>query len=222
MPMPTPSIRGRAEAISSFWFSTLDDDAVLAPGTEPFASCFARWYGKRPEIDREIRRLFEEDLLAVTRDGSSWNAQLDAWSAVPDGLLALVVLLDQFPRNMYRDTPRMYQYDPLALTAAFLASRAGVQRSLPLVKRMFLVVPLMHIESVTIQEAMVREFEELVELARSRSPRNASFFAHALSYARRHLEIVRSFDRFPHRNQILGRDSTDAELRFLQQPDSAF
>jgi uncharacterized protein (DUF924 family) len=212
----------RSETIVRFWFSTLDDTTELDRSTDPFRTCFARWYGKERRIDDEIRTLFEPDLIAVTRDGAAWEQELTAWSRAPNGLLALTILLDQFPRNMYRDTPEMYSRDPLALAVATVAIRAYDDAPLPLVQRMFLYMPLMHVENLTLQQAMVRRFEHLVELAEVHSPKNMGFFKYALDYARRHAEVIKAFGRFPHRNAILDRRSTAEETKFLERPDSGF
>jgi uncharacterized protein (DUF924 family) len=213
---------GASRAILEYWFSSLDDAASLDRQSEPFGTCFARWYGKKPAIDDEIRARFEPVLLAVTGSGGRWDRELADWQKESLGLLSLVLLLDQFPRNMYRDSARMYAHDDLALSVTTLAIREYEARPLSLVQRMFLYVPLMHSENLTIQQAMVARFEGLVELAALRSPHNQAFFQFALDYARRHLRVVETFGRFPHRNVILGRISTPSELQFLERDDSRF
>jgi uncharacterized protein (DUF924 family) len=199
---------GSTAQILDYWFATLDDDAPLDPEIEPFRTCYARWYGKTAEVDADVRARFEPLLLRVTQDGARWERELDAWRAVPRGLLALVILLDQFPRNMYRDTSRMYAHDGLALATATVAARELDEGALPLVYRMFLQVPFLHVEDATLQQSMVQRFERLAELAVTRSPSNVRFFEMALRSARRHCEVVAQFGRFPHRNEILGRQST--------------
>jgi uncharacterized protein (DUF924 family) len=211
-----------SRAVLEYWFSTLDDAVPLDRESEPFATCFARWYGKRPAIDEEIRARFEPALLETTRDGARWDQRVAEWQREPLGLLALVVLLDQFPRNMYRDSARMYAHDDLALSVTTTAIREYEAQSLTLVQRMFLYVPLMHSENPTLQQAMVARFESLVALAELRSPKNKKFFEFALDYARRHCQVVERFGRFPHRNEILGRVSTASELEFLKQDGSRF
>lgn len=209
-------------AILEYWFSTLDDKSSLDRQVEPCRSCFARWYGKDPAIDAEIRNRFEPVLLEATRDGRDWDEEVAQWQHVPRGLLALVILLDQFPRNMYRETPRMYAYDDLALTVATLAVREPESAPIALVQRMFLYLPFMHVENLTLQQAMVAKYESLVALAGERSPGNVGFFEYALGYAVKHRDIVAQFGRFPHRNVILGRSSTALELEFLKQEGSSF
>jgi uncharacterized protein (DUF924 family) len=211
-----------SRAILDYWFSSLDDAALLDRQSEPFGTCFARWYGKQPALDDEIRTRFEPVLLATTRDGAGWDREVAEWQRAPLGLLALVVLLDQFPRNMYRDSARMYAYDDLALSTATVAIREYEEHPLTLVQRMFLYVPLMHSESLTLQQAMVSRFESLAKLAALRSPQNTKFFEFALDDARRHRQVVETFGRFPHRNAILGRTSTPSELEFLQLDGSSF
>jgi uncharacterized protein (DUF924 family) len=211
-----------SRAILEYWFGALTDASPLDRETEPFRTCYARWYGKSPAIDEEIRARFQPALTAVTREGSTWDQQLEAWRRQPKGLLALVLLLDQLPRNMFRDTPAMYEHDPLALAVTTTAIAAYENTDLSLVERMFLHVPLMHVENVTLQELMLARFRSLVSLARERSPHNVRFFELALGYAERHLDVVRRFGRFPHRNAILGRRSTEAEVEFLAGADSSF
>jgi uncharacterized protein (DUF924 family) len=211
----------RAEAILDYWFGSMDDDTVLDREAEPFATHFRRWYGKSPEVDASIRRAFEPDLQAVIATGRRWDDTMQAWREHPRGMLALTILVDQLPRNMYRDTARMYAYDALGLLAS-TAAREEIIDDLPLVHRMFISVPLMHVENLTLQERMLVDFEVLVELAATRSPRNVRFFEFALDYARRHVDVIREFGRFPHRNALLGRNSTTDELGFLERADAYF
>ncbi len=211
----------RSQAILWYWFAALDDSSRLHVDDEQFRACYARWYGKQPAIDAEIRERFEPDLLAVTE--STWPRELDVWAARPAGLLALLVLVDQLPRNMYRGTARMYAQDPLALSIATTAIREheeGVR--LPLVRRMFLYVPLLHAENLAIQRAAVSLFSTLARDARERSPHNVEFFERALGSARRHAEVIERYGRFPHRNAILGRTSTPDEAAYLLGPDPGF
>jgi uncharacterized protein (DUF924 family) len=199
----------------------MDDSTALNREAEPFATHFTRWYGKSAEVDASIRQMFEPDLAEVTRPGTAWDETLRDWRLEPRGALALTVLFDQLPRNMYRDTPRMYVHDALGLLASE-AARAEITHDLPLVHRMFISVPLMHAENLTLQERMLADFESFVELAAARSPKNVGFFRFALDYAQRHVDVVRQFGRFPHRNAILGRTSTAEEVEFLKRPDAHF
>lgn len=215
------NVQARSAALLSYWFGTLDDATVLDSTTEPFAMHYERWYGKNPQVDAEIKAEFEGDLLAVTGDGRRWDDTVAAWGQAPDGLLALTILLDQIPRNIYRATSRMYQYDALALLVSDLA-RARDTDHLPLTHQMFLWLPLMHAESLTLQQRMLDGFERLVELAKKRSSGNLGFWDYGLDYARRHLAVIRDYGRFPHRNELLGRISTKAEKEFLKRSDAYF
>jgi uncharacterized protein (DUF924 family) len=212
-----------APRILDYWFADLDDTSALDRQREPFRTCYARWYGKDPAIDQEIRETFEPALLQVTGQGAGWSARLQRWAEVPRGLLALTVLLDQLPRNMYRGQARMYRHDALSLSVTTLAlHQLEPDEGLPLVQRMFLYVPLMHTEDLTLQQAMVQHFERLVELARTRSPQNVGFFEFALGYARKHEEVIARYGRFPHRNELLGRHSTPEEQEYLRQEGAGF
>lgn len=199
----------------------MDDSTLLNREVEPFFTYFQRWYGKNPKVDAEIRAQFEGDLIEVTRDGRRWDATVREWAAQPQGLLALTILLDQIPRNIYRDTGRMYTTDVLGLLASELGRAQGVDH-LPLIHQMFLSVPLMHVENVTIEQRMLVDFERFAELAKTRSPHSVGFFNFALDYARRHVDVVEKYGRFPHRNTILGRASTEVELEFLKNSDAYF
>lgn len=212
----------RSAAILDYWFADLDDASPLDRSGEPFRTCYGRWYGKQPEIDREIRASFEQDLRDVTAPGVDWAREIEAWRRAPNGLLALVILLDQLPRNMYRGTAGMYAHDAIALSVATLAIREHEGRRLPLVRRLFLYLPSMHAEQRSVQRKMVEHIEQLAQLAEHTSPANLPFFANALGYARRHAEVIESFGRFPHRNAILGRTSTPEEEEYLRRPDAGF
>lgn len=216
---PSAPSRPRADELLRFWFGEIDDDTPLDRTVEPFATHFRRWYGKDAEVDASIRRAFEPDLREVA--ARPWDETSRAWRSQPRGALALTVLLDQLPRNMYRGTARMYAHDALGLLASE-AARAEIAEDLPLVHRMFVSVPLMHVEDLTLQARALRDFEGLVELAARRSRKNVGFYRYALDYARRHLDVIREFGRFPHRNALLGRTSTAAELAFLERPDAHF
>jgi len=155
----------------------------------------ARWFAKDPEFDRRFRERFLLDHEAAAR------GELSSWQATPEGALALIILLDQFPRNAFRDTARMYATDASARKAAALALAAGYDRSFPLELRKFFVLPFAHSEDLADQERSVA-------LARQLG-------AEDLAHAEHHRDIVRRFGRFPHRNRILGRQSTPEETEYL-------
>lgn len=161
------------------------------------------WFGKDPLFDAEIDRLFRADVeRAVAGD-------LDDWLAEPESCLALLVLLDQFPRNLYRNDPRAWAADPKALAAARHALAQGFDELLPERARPFIYMPFMHSENVDDQRRCVGLFERLGD-------------EDALRSARRHRDIIDRFGRFPHRNAVLARESTSVEAKFLLEPNSSF
>ena len=127
--------------------------------------------------------------------------------------MALILLLDQFPRNLFRGTPRAFATDPQALAAARNAVDRGFDRHFLPVRRWFLYLPFEHAEDLQLQQQSVKLFEQLRDDAASAS---------TIDYAIRHFEVIQRFGRFPHRNQILGRQTTPEEAEFLNQPGSSF
>jgi uncharacterized protein (DUF924 family) len=153
------------------------------------------WFAKDPAFDQRFRERFLLEHEAAARGEHA------SWQATPEGSLALIILLDQFPRNAFRGTPRMYATDAGARKVANLALAAGYEREFPLEMRKFFVLPFAHSEDLADQE-------RAVALARRLG-------ADDLAHAEHHRDIVRRFGRFPHRNQILGRPSTPEETEYL-------
>ncbi|MGE5649801.1 MAG: DUF924 family protein [Bacillota bacterium] len=194
-------------SIHAFWFGAETDDALLAQERARL------WWAKDAATDREIERRF-----AACVDQAVAGA-LDGWAATPRGRLALILLTDQFPRNIYRGTPRSFAYDRYALAWCKQGLAAGVHHALRPIERVFFYLPLEHSEAADDQTQAVALFEELV--AQAGATRQAAFDGF-LDYARRHRDVIVRFGRFPHRNQILGRQSSPDELAFLRQPGSSF
>jgi len=157
-----------------------------------------RWWKKDDAFDTGIRSRFLA-LWEHARDGG-----LSSWRTSDDGLLALVIVLDQFPRNMFRNDARTYATDALAREVASQAIAAGADQRVDRELRQFLYMPFMHSEALDDQERCVALFRAIGE------PENAK-------YADGHADIVRRFGRFPHRNKILGRATTAAEQTFLDE-----
>ena len=192
------------EDLLAFWFGP--------PGSSPLANS-TKWYTKDDGFDREIAARFGTALELAARGA------LDGWKTTPRGRLALVILLDQFSRNIHRGQPRAFAQDARACSYALEAIAAGDERVLGTIERSFLYMPLMHAEDVDLQHQCVRKFERL----RDDAPHDLrKYVENGLEYAQRHAEIVERFGRFPHRNAILGRSSTREELAFLEQPGSSF
>lgn len=141
------------------------------------------------------------------------------WTASARGALAVVIVLDQFSRNMFRGAPRAFAQDPSALAICRQAIERGLDEELSLVERVFLYMPLEHSEDLAAQEQCVQQFGSLLERAPAADRELFTAFQH---YAAAHHRIIERFGRFPHRNAVLGRASTAEELAFLEEPGSSF
>jgi uncharacterized protein (DUF924 family) len=192
------------QAILGFWFEGVDDAAFIDKNKPPFR----RWFAKDSSFDREMKDRFESDLTEAAQ------GKRQAWEKTPEGKLALILLFDQFARNIYRDTEKMYAFDALAQKLALPMIANKEHSALPLVRQVFVYMPLMHAEDRDLQRLSFRCFEQLVEVSKRSNPDNSAYFEYHLKYARRHLDIVERFGRFPHRNGILGRASTQEELKW--------
>lgn len=195
MPAAAPSWQDVLE----FWFG--------APDSPEFGRPRAPWFVKSAEFDALIR-----DRFGATHEAAMAGA-LDAWSARPLGALALAVTLDQFPRNMFRGTPRAFVADARALALARSVVARGFDAALMPVQRWFAYLPFEHAEDIAAQREALRLFERLAGDAAG---------AGTFAYAMRHYAVIERFGRFPHRNAILGRESTPEERAFLAQPGSSF
>lgn len=193
--------------ILRFWFG------ARAPGAPVDAERFALWFMKSPETDGVIRARFEADVLAAAA------GERDAWGGSAEGALALIVLLDQFPRNIYRDAPRAFAFDSQALALSLDGQARGLDLALDVPERGFFYLPMEHAESAEMQERSVAAF---ARLAASAPPEHAALAANFHDYAIRHRDVIARFGRYPHRNAILGRPSTPEEIEFLKQPGSSF
>lgn len=170
------------------------------------------WFGgdtqeQQLQRDAEIRARFGE-LMARAERG-----ELDAWADGPRRRLALILLLDQFPRNVYRGTARAFATDDRALALALSGMQAGADAALSPAERMFFYMPLQHAESPEVQEESVAAFRRLLAEAPQES---SAVFEASLKYAELHRDIVRRFGRFPYRNRVLGRATTPEELAWLR------
>jgi uncharacterized protein (DUF924 family) len=183
-------------------------DAWFGPELAPWQP---RWFVADAAFDAAIRDRFGA-LLAPARDGA-----LDAWAATPDGALALLLVLDQFPRNLHRGTPTAFASDPHARAIARRAVlRDRMDLGLPPSARCFLYLPFEHAEDPGCQDLSVALFEGLRDDAVHAAPGGSIAFAWA------HRAVIRRFGRFPHRNAALGRATTPAEVAYLAQPGAGF
>ncbi len=198
---PTPA------AILDYWFGPLADDAATAQAQRRL------WWSKDPAVDAEIRMRFAPLLQA------SAFGRHDNWAAEPRGRLALILLFDQFPRNMHRGSPRAFAYDGLARTLALEGIANGADLALRPIERVFCYLPLEHSEHLAHQDQCVALYQTL---AAGVAPAMRETFAGYVNFAERHRDIIQRFGRFPHRNAVLWRASTPEEIEFLQQPGSSF
>ncbi len=192
------SARSWAEVLA-FWFG--------APDSPEFGRNRKCWFEKSADFDALVRDRFLE-----TYENAA-GGKLEAWTARPLAALALVVTLDQFPRNMFRGTARAFATDPRALAVARGMIASGFDAALLPVQRTFVYLPFEHAEDLDAQHEALRRFERLASETAS---------AGVTRYAMLHYAIVRRFGRFPHRNAVLGRESTPDELAFLSRPGSSF
>ena len=171
-----------AQDVLDFWFS---------PQMEPM------WFAKSDDVDAQIR-----DQFAATYEAAH-RREFDDWAETAEGALALVIVLDQFPRNIHRGGPRSFESNDLALRHARTALDMGHDLGQAPDRRQFFYLPFMHSEDLADQTRSVALYEDLGN-------------DHSLHFAREHRDIVERFGRFPHRNAILGRDSTPEEAEFLK------
>jgi len=162
-----------------------------------------QWFNSTEELDQKIYRRFGELHDAAAK------GELESWRVTPEGSLAEIILLDQFSRNIYRGKPDAFANDLAALVLAQEAIRKGFHSKLETFKRSFIYMPFMHSESIIIHKKALRLFNE---------PGLEDNF----DYEIKHKNIIERFGRYPHRNKILGRDSTAEEIEFLSQPGSSF
>ena len=183
-------MKSLAPEVLRFWFGEGAD----------YGKAHRRWFEKNAAFDAEVRERFLA--LYQTLAGN------DDWLARPEECLARIIVLDQFPRNMFRGSARAFAADPLALAAARHAVEQGYDRDLRPVEKQFVYLPFEHSESRADQELACELMKDFDEEQRQ--------------YAERHRDIIRRFGRFPHRNDLLGRESTAAEIEFLKLPGSRF
>lgn len=178
----------QAATVLTFWFEELDE---------------ADWWKQDADFDRHIERRFLATLHAARR------GELFHWRTTARGRLAEILVLDQFPRSIFRGSAEAFASDGMALVLAEEAVAQGADRELDLKQRAFLYMPYMHSESLAIHDEALRLFGQ-------------PGLDYNLAFEKQHRSILERFGRYPHRNALLGRESTAAEIEFLKQPGSAF
>ncbi|MDX1512394.1 MAG: DUF924 family protein [Gammaproteobacteria bacterium] len=188
------------DEILSFWFAGAKESA------EALRRQNAVWFGSDRDFDHEVRARFETTLeLADT-------GACDHWTGEPRSHLALILLFDQFPRNIHRGTAQAFAYDDKALGLSLDGIDAGADQALDLLERVFFYMPLQHVESLEVQS---RSVELNAALAEQAPEPLRDYMSEVLGYAVSHRDIIAQFGRFPHRNAVLGRDSTAEEQAYL-------
>jgi uncharacterized protein (DUF924 family) len=200
-----------ARQVREFWFGRLPVSAA------ELQQRMKLWFGDdesptlRRERDESIRTRFTDLMERAAR------GELDAWADSPRRRLSLIIVLDQFPRNIYRGSPDAFAHDSRALELSLSGMQSGADGTLDPVERIFFYMPLQHAESLEVQDESVAAFRRL----RGEAPEELrSVFDDTLRYAELHRTLIQRFGRFPHRNGIVGRTSTPEELSYLAAEDA--
>jgi uncharacterized protein (DUF924 family) len=194
-----------AVAVLSYWFG---DERDPIDGIAALERRGAKWFYGGPEVDREIAARFGGDLERARR------GELDDWAEAPRDRLALIVLLDQFSRNVFRGTPLSYAQDAAALRLAVAGLEASMDQDLALHERLFFGMPLGHAEDPGMQERGLAYVERVI----AEAPTSVrSFYERGAAMARKHHDVIARFGRFPTRNATLGRASTPEEITYLEE-----
>lgn len=196
-----------SEQVLRFWFG----DSLESP--EAVQKRAKLWFAPDLDFDRQIERAFAS-LPGRAREGA-----LDAWEGEPRSALALVLVLDQFPRNLFRGSAAAFEFDAQALDVALRAVERGLDEALHPLEATFLYLPFEHAEDEALQDRCVALFRNLLE--RAPAPLNAQF-VQFLAYAERHQAVIARFGRFPHRNAVLGRPSSAEEKAYLKEGGESF
>lgn len=191
------------QPVLDFWFQgeTLSDEQVH------------RWWKKDETVDAWIKQQYAPLIEEV------YHHLYEEWGQTAKGRLAAIICLDQFSRNAYRDSAQAFQYDHRAKQLTNEGLALGQDKDLGLLERSFFIMPLMHDEDLASQKRCIAFFEALVADSQGGM---RQYFSGSLEFARKHGEIIERFGRYPHRNVLLGRESTQDETLFLQEPGSSF
>lgn len=199
--------QSRIDEVLDFWFGADADEAAMLAHGEPL------WFAGDAVADSTIRTRFGALVEAAQRGAC------DAWATTVRGRLALLLVLDQFSRNLHRGTAAAFAGDARAQTLALQGLHLGHDRTLSRPQRVFCYMPLEHAEDLALQERNVALFHALAEQA---PEAQHAAYADFLDYAQRHRDVIARFGRFPHRNTQLGRENTPAERDYLAQPGAGF
>lgn len=192
----------RVHELLDYWFGNLGSADL------PTSDRTNLWFGENDSVKRHLVRAFEKEYHDATS-----GTGLHEWEKTPRGRLALILLLDQFPRYLHRGSSQAFRFDERAQELCVEGLRNKMDQSLTLIERVFFYMPLVHAENSQEQEQSIRLYQDLVTLSMSETTQIYQLF---LAYAYAHFRVIKEFGRFPQRNHALGRQSTDAELAFLK------
>jgi uncharacterized protein (DUF924 family) len=194
-----------AEGILAWWFEGGDDARPIGPGS----ACYQRWFRGGAVVDAQVAERFADD-VRVARAG-----ELDGWRGSARSELALILLLDQFPRHLFRGRAEAFDSDAAALEIAHACIAAGRDEQLALIERIFVSLPIQHSERIADHTLAFERFRALEEQARARGAGVAALCAGAIGEQQAHFDTLQRFGRYPYRNAALGRHSTPEELAYL-------
>jgi uncharacterized protein (DUF924 family) len=203
----TANAESTSEQVLNYWFGSLSGPYDYPSEKAPI------WFAGGGSVDQEIRERFLENLHQAARN------ELEDWADTPRGRLALIILLDQFTRNIYRNDGQAFAYDHLARKLVLEGIAKEHDREIYPVERFFFYLPLEHAENRDLQVLSVALFQQIVDETSGEICTKACSY---LKYAKQHKAIIDRFGRYPHRNEALGRNSTADEIEFLKQPNSSF
>lgn len=197
----------QAQQIHDYWFGPVEDWLQVIHNNSQ------RWFEKGQELDVEIRNRFASDL------NSARAGELDGWQDSSIGIMALVLLLDQFPRHVFRGHAAAFACDGQALEICLRGIEQGIDVTLSPVQQSFYYLPMEHAEDISMHDRCV---EIMQQRSREASQAFQAYMANTLEYARQHRKIIQRFGRYPHRNEVLGRTSTQEELDYLADGAARF
>lgn len=198
---------GVAQQIHDYWFGPAGD------WLQVIDTNYRRWFEKGRDLDEEIRTRFSGNLDAARR------GELDDWHDSVIGILALILLLDQFPRHLFRASAAAFSCDARALEICQAGIERGIDEAMSPVQQSFFYLPLQHAEDLAAQDSSIELMERR---SREAPPELREYMTNTLDYARRHREIIQRFGRYPHRNALLGRPSTREEQTYLDAGAARF
>jgi uncharacterized protein (DUF924 family) len=193
----------RIHGLLNFWFGRLGNADL------PTSDRTDLWFGENETVKQQLIQQFQEEFNLARSN------QLNAWLETPRGCLGLIILLDQFPRYIYRNSVEAFSSDEQAFNICLEGIKQKKDQALTLIERVFFYMPLVHSEESSAQEKSIRLYQDLVTLSLTETTQIYQLF---LAYAYAHFRVIKEFGRFPQRNIMLGRESTAAELAFLKNP----